>query len=69
METLVEEDPDFGSRIEEISPTGVIAASGLEPVEDASQRAALAAMAVLGAGRASGRRRDRGPLEGSPPAR
>ena len=55
METLVEKIRTFGGRIEEMSPTGVIAAFGLEPVEDASQRAALAAMAVhKAAERASG---------------
>src|SRR5262249_52176392 len=35
-----------GGRIEERSPTGWVAASGHEPIEDAPRRAALAAMAI-----------------------
>jgi DNA-binding NtrC family response regulator/tetratricopeptide (TPR) repeat protein len=47
LEVLLEKIQTFGGRIEEMSPTGVVAAFGLEPVEDAPQRAALAAAAVL----------------------
>ncbi|HEY7141624.1 MAG TPA: sigma 54-interacting transcriptional regulator [Methylomirabilota bacterium] len=55
LETLVEKIQTFGGRIEEMSPTGVVAAFGLEPIEDAPQRAALAATAVhKAAERASG---------------
>jgi DNA-binding NtrC family response regulator/tetratricopeptide (TPR) repeat protein len=36
----------FGGRIEESSPTGVIAAFGLEPVDNAPSHAALAAIAI-----------------------
>ncbi|MGH7323072.1 MAG: AAA family ATPase, partial [Candidatus Rokuibacteriota bacterium] len=36
----------FGGRVEERSPTGLVAAFGMEPVEDAPRRAAHAAMAV-----------------------
>jgi transcriptional regulator with AAA-type ATPase domain/tetratricopeptide (TPR) repeat protein len=36
----------FGGRIEESSPTGVIAAFGLEPVDNAPSHAALAALAI-----------------------
>ena len=46
LETLVEKIQTFGGRIEEMSPTGIVAAFGLEPIEDAPQRAALAAVAV-----------------------
>ncbi len=46
LEALMEKILTFGGRIEEMSPTGIVAAFGLEPVEDASQRAALAATAV-----------------------
>ena len=46
LETLVEKIQTFGGRIEEMSPTGIVAAFGLEPIEDAPQRAALAATAV-----------------------
>jgi tetratricopeptide (TPR) repeat protein len=43
----VEKVQTFGGRIEEMSPTGIVAAFGLEPIEDAPQRAALAGAAVL----------------------
>ena len=36
----------FGGRVEELGPLGVVAAFGLEPVEDAPRRAAHAAMAM-----------------------
>jgi DNA-binding NtrC family response regulator/tetratricopeptide (TPR) repeat protein len=56
LEILVEKVQTFGGRIEEMSPTGVVAAFGLEPIEDAPQRAALAATAVhKAAERAAGR--------------
>jgi DNA-binding NtrC family response regulator/tetratricopeptide (TPR) repeat protein len=46
LEALLEKIQTFGGRIEEMSPTGIVAAFGLEPIEDAPQRAALAAAAV-----------------------
>jgi hypothetical protein len=46
VEAMVEKVQMFGGRVEELSPTGVIAAFGLEPVEDAPRRAAYAAMAI-----------------------
>ena len=46
VEILVEKVQTFGGRIEEMSPTGIVAAFGLEPIEDAPQRAALAAVAI-----------------------
>jgi DNA-binding NtrC family response regulator/tetratricopeptide (TPR) repeat protein len=46
VEILVEKVQTFGGRVEEMSPTGIVAAFGLEPVEDAPQRAALAAVAI-----------------------
>lgn len=36
----------FGGRIQELTPTGLVAAFGLEPAEDAPRRAATAAMAI-----------------------
>ncbi len=47
LEILVEKVQSFGGRIEELGATGIVAAFGLEPVEDAPRRAAHAAMAVL----------------------
>jgi hypothetical protein len=47
LEVIMEKVRSFGGRVEELSPTGVVAAFGLEPIEDAPRRAALAAMAVL----------------------
>ncbi|HEV8310670.1 MAG TPA: sigma 54-interacting transcriptional regulator [Methylomirabilota bacterium] len=43
---LVEKVQSFGGRIQELSPAGIVAAFGLEPVEDAPARAALAAIAI-----------------------
>src|SRR5499433_4581596 len=45
-EVLVEKVQSFGGRVEELSPTGIVAAFGLEPIEDAPRHAALAAMAI-----------------------
>jgi DNA-binding NtrC family response regulator/tetratricopeptide (TPR) repeat protein len=46
LELIVEKVQSFGGRVEEASPTGLVAAFGLEPVEDAPRRAAHAAMAI-----------------------
>ncbi|HSF03103.1 MAG TPA: sigma-54 dependent transcriptional regulator, partial [Solirubrobacterales bacterium] len=46
LEVLVEKLLSFGGRIEELSPRGIMAAFGVEPVEDAPTRAALAAMTI-----------------------
>jgi DNA-binding NtrC family response regulator/tetratricopeptide (TPR) repeat protein len=43
---VVEKIESFGGRVEEMSPTGVLAAFGLEPAEDAAWRAAQAALAI-----------------------
>src|SRR5262249_29962648 len=48
-EVLVEKVQSFGGRVEELSPTGIVAAFGLEPIEDAPRHAALAAMAIQNA--------------------
>ena len=49
LEMVREKVRTFGGRIEESSPTGVIAAFGLEPVDNAASHAALAALAVQNA--------------------
>jgi len=46
LEVLVDKVRNFGGRVEELSPTGIVAAFGLEPVEDAPRRAAHVAMAI-----------------------
>jgi DNA-binding NtrC family response regulator/tetratricopeptide (TPR) repeat protein len=46
LEVLVEKVQTFGGRVEELSPNGLVAAFGLEPLEDAARRAAHAAMAI-----------------------
>jgi len=46
LEALVEKIESFGGRIEEVSPGGVVAVFGLEPIEDAPRRAAHAALAI-----------------------
>jgi DNA-binding NtrC family response regulator/tetratricopeptide (TPR) repeat protein len=46
LETLVEKIESFGGQVEEVSPGGLVAVFGLEPVEDAPRRAAYAALAI-----------------------
>ncbi|MBI2461198.1 MAG: sigma 54-interacting transcriptional regulator [Candidatus Rokubacteria bacterium] len=46
IEVLVDKVQSFGGRVEELSPIGLVATFGLEPVEDAPRRAALAAVAI-----------------------
>ena len=46
IETLIEKARSFGGRVEDLGPTGIVAAFGLEPVEDAARRAAHAALAI-----------------------
>ena len=46
LEVMVEKAHSFGGQVEELSPTGLIATFGLDPVEDAPRRAAHAAMAI-----------------------
>ena len=46
LAVFVEKVQSFGGEVEEASPTGILAAFGLEPIEDAPRRAALAAMAI-----------------------
>jgi len=50
LEVVAEKVQAFGGRIEERSPTGLMAVFGLDPIEDASRRAAHTAMAVQKAG-------------------
>jgi DNA-binding NtrC family response regulator/tetratricopeptide (TPR) repeat protein len=54
VEVLADKVHAFGGRVEELSPTGMVAAFGLEPVEDAPQRAALAATAIRNADERAG---------------
>jgi tetratricopeptide (TPR) repeat protein len=46
IETLVDKVHSFGGRIEELSSTGILAGFGLDPGEDAPERAALSATAI-----------------------
>src|SRR5262249_8182320 len=46
LQVLVEKAESFGGRVEELGPLGLVAAFGLEPVEDAPRRAAHAAIAL-----------------------
>ena len=46
LDVVLEKAQSFGGRIEELSPHGIGALFGLEPVEDAPRRAAHAAMAI-----------------------
>ena len=46
---IAEKVHSFGGRIEESSPTGLVAVFGLEPVDNAPSHAALAALAIHGA--------------------
>jgi DNA-binding NtrC family response regulator len=46
QDTIAEKVSAFGGRVEDLAPTHVVAVFGVEPVEDAPRRAALAALAV-----------------------
>lgn len=46
IEALIEKARSFGGRVEDIGPSGIVATFGLEPVEDATRRAAHAAVAI-----------------------
>jgi DNA-binding NtrC family response regulator/tetratricopeptide (TPR) repeat protein len=46
LKVLGEKVESFGGRVEELGPLGLVAAFGLEPVEDAPRRAAHAAIAM-----------------------
>src|SRR6185503_16401038 len=50
METVLDKIQSFGGQVDELSPRGAVAAFGLEPEEDAPQRAAHVALALLKAG-------------------
>ena len=50
LEVLIEKVTSFGGRVDGINPTGVLAAFGLDAIEDAPSRAAHAAMAIQKAG-------------------
>jgi DNA-binding NtrC family response regulator/tetratricopeptide (TPR) repeat protein len=46
LETIVDKVQAFGGHVEELSPRGLVAAFGLEPMDDAPRRAAHAALAI-----------------------
>ena len=46
LEGVITKVQSFGGRVEELTPTGLVAAFGLDPAEDAPRRAAHAAMAI-----------------------
>ncbi|MBI2553215.1 MAG: sigma 54-interacting transcriptional regulator, partial [Candidatus Rokubacteria bacterium] len=54
LEVLVEKVQSFGGRVEEMGASGIVAAFGHEPVEDAPRRAAHAAMAIHNAAERAG---------------
>ena len=47
MEVILDKAQSFGGEVDELGGTGVVAAFGLEPFEDAPRRAAYAALAIL----------------------
>ena len=47
LEAAIEKVRLFGGRVEELSPTAIVATFGIEPAEDAAHRAALTARAIL----------------------
>jgi transcriptional regulator with AAA-type ATPase domain/tetratricopeptide (TPR) repeat protein len=60
LEAIIAKVQSFGARVEELTPTGVVAVFGLQPAEDAPRRAAHAALAIhKEAARASNRERPR----------
>ena len=57
LDTVIAKVHSFGGHVEELTPTGLVAAFGLEPAEDAPRRAAHTAMAIQ---KEAARARDRG---------
>jgi len=55
LDVLVQKAHSFGGRVEDLRPTEITAAFGVEPIEDAPRRAALAAMAMQRAAARDGR--------------
>src|SRR2546425_589008 len=55
LETLVEKIESFGGRVEEVSPGGVVAGFGVEPIGDAPRPAAHPARAIQKSAAAAGR--------------
>ncbi|HSF02681.1 MAG TPA: sigma 54-interacting transcriptional regulator [Solirubrobacterales bacterium] len=49
IQMLVEKIASFGGRVEDLAPGAIVAAFGVEPMEDAPRRAALAARAIQSA--------------------
>jgi hypothetical protein len=49
LKVLMEKVESFGGRVEDSGPSGIVAAFGLEPVEDAPRRSVLAALAIQNA--------------------
>ena len=47
MPELIEKITSFGARIEQFTPSELMAVFGIEPMEDAPRRAVLAAHAML----------------------
>jgi transcriptional regulator with AAA-type ATPase domain/tetratricopeptide (TPR) repeat protein len=46
LDVVIDKLQTFGGRIEELTPTGVVASFGVEPVDDAPRRAAHAALVI-----------------------
>ncbi len=46
LEEIIAKIDAFGGRVEELTPTGLVAAFGVDPAEDAARRAAHAALAI-----------------------
>jgi DNA-binding NtrC family response regulator len=49
IQVLLDKVASFGGRVEEHAPSAIVAAFGIEPIEDAPRRAALAARAIQAA--------------------
>lgn len=53
LDVVIDKQQTFGGRIEELTPTGILASFGVDPVDDASRSAAHAALVIhKGAARA-----------------
>jgi len=62
IESILAKVQTFGGRLEELSPTGLIASFGVEPCDDAPRRAATAALAIQKNGQRSGESGEAPPL-------
>ena len=61
LDVVIDKVQTFGGRVEELTPTGLLASFGIDPLDDAPRRAAHAALAIHKAAARAGERTSRAP--------